>query len=302
MPKILVSLSDADMRESAVRALSESRHKVIVAEDIDLDRGLSEAAEKIRAYHGDVIVMDYRDEDAASVKLMQTVDDFAEPLEFIFIESSSAATARDQVLMALNEGARAFLPRDFNPSALLNYVERAISGPGRLRSKAQEPYGTEVALKRMEESFGDLRVKTVGYQKLISHLLATPVGAQARKVLVVSDSPYQLELLKKFLEDHNFNVLTASNMAGALSVVLSEGPRTIVSDLELEDQTGLDLCQAVKFAHKITPCYFIICTANRDKISKVMTPGNGVDDCLIKPSGQNDRVDFISRVALGLLL
>jgi hypothetical protein len=33
-----------------------------------------------------------------------------------------------------------------------------------------------------------------------------------------------------------------------------------------------------------------------------MVPGNGVDDCIVKPAGQSDQIDFVSRVALGLLV
>jgi DNA-binding response OmpR family regulator len=85
-------------------------------------------------------------------------------------------------------------------------------------------------------------------------------------------------------------------------VALSENPRIIVSDLELEGGSGLEFCQSVKFTHKITPCHFVICTANQTRFAKVMTPGNGVDDCLLKPSGTHDTQEFIARVAMGLLL
>jgi Response regulators consisting of a CheY-like receiver domain and a winged-helix DNA-binding domain len=301
MARILLSLSDAEVLRKVENALAETKHEII-REDLTYDLGLMAVAEKIMAEKPDVVVMDYWAEDAGSVKLMQTVTDLAARPEFILLEGEGEEAGREQVMMAINEGARAFLPRDFQSEALLNYVERALSGPGRLRLKALENYGPEAAINRLEENLGDLRIKTSGYQKLIDYLLATPVSAQPRKVLVVSDSPYQLELLKKILDEHNFAVLAASNPADGLELALKERPRIIVSDLELEGQTGIEFCQAVKFTNKLVPCYFVICTANQDKIGKVMEPGNGVDDCLVKPSGHSDTVDFISRVALGLLL
>lgn len=302
MARILLNLRDEEMLQGVREALSATRHEVI---SLKTAAGTEENPDKLAAaimgQSPDVVVIDFRPEDAASVKLMQTVTDLSNRPEFIFVETEEGA-GREEVMMALNEGGRAFLPRDFQVSALLNYVERAVSGPGRLRLRVLANYGQEGAANQLEEQLGVLRTHSTGYQKLISYLLSTQFSAQARKVLVVSDSPYQLELLKKILDEHNFQTFSASNPADGLNLALSEKPRIIVSDLELEGQTGVEFCQAVKLTHKLIPCYFVICTANQDKIGKVMTPGNGVDDCLVKPSGPSDTINFISRVALGLLV
>jgi DNA-binding response OmpR family regulator len=304
MARILLSLADQDVLKNVETVLAETRHVCSRLESYSPDDRHEAVAGRIMAHEPQVVVMDYQPEDAASVKLMQAVTELAGPPEFIFIETEVQAD-REQVMMALNEGARAFLPRKFEPAALRNYVERAASGPSRLRLKVQEKAGGGDELEvvqRLEVLCGELRIRTNSFQKLISYLLTTPSGAQPRKVLVVSDSPYQLEMLKKILEDYNFQPLVASNPADGLNLALSEKPRLVISDLELDGQNGIEFCQALKFTHKLIPCYFIICTANQDKISLVMTQGNGVDDCLIKPSGQSDTEDFISRVALGLLL
>ena len=300
MARILLCLSDENAA-AAASALAGTRHGVTQLALPDPSADLKAVISAIMEQNADVVVMDYWPEDAASVKLMQVITETADRPEFIFVEAGSEPVEREQVLMALNEGARAFLPRKFQPSALANYVERAVSGPGRLRAKLLESHLPDEA-SGLEEELGSLRRRVSGFQKLISYLLATPGQSQHRKTLVVSDSPYQLDLLKKILDEHNIPALTASNPADGLNIALSERPRIIVSDLELEGQTGLEFCQAVKFTNKLIPCYFVICTANQDKISKVMIPGNGVDDCLIKPSGQNDTVNFVSRVALGFLL
>ena len=302
MARIALNLSDEARRKAVAEALAETRHTLVDLENITHETSIAEAVERIIAQPIDVVVMDYWVEDAASVKLMQMINDHGERPEFIFIESSSAPAPREDVLMALNEGARAFLPADFNLGALLNYIERALSGPGRFRHNTVNDAGQQEATARLEEQMGLIRAKNKGYEKLISYLLSTPPSAQARKALVVSDSPFQLELLKKILEEHNLPTISASNAADGLNLALSEKPRIIVSDLELEGQNGIEFCQAVKFTHKLIPCHFVICTANQDKFNVVMAPGNGVDDCLLKPSGPGDASGFIARVALGLLL
>ncbi len=302
MARILIHLRDPEVLKTVIDGLAGTRHTVTPVDDLGREAGPAAAAENVLAHEADLVVMDYWPEDAAGVKFLQTLADEPGRPEFIFVESEGEIP-HAEALMALNEGARALLPRAVSAVALRRYAERALSGAGRSRSRNRE--GAESpASARLEEQMGFLRLKNAGFQKLIAHLLAAPVSAQARKVLVVSDSPYQLEMLKKMLEEHNFAVLTAGSPADGLNLALGERPRIIVSDLELEGQTGLEFCQAVKFTHQIIPCYFVICTANQDKIAKVLTPGNGVDDCLVKPSGQSqsDTAEFISRVALGLLL
>ncbi len=302
MAKVLISLADEKVRETVIAALSATKHEAVVMEPLDPGLELLDMAEKIMAAKGGrVIVMDYWTDDALSVKLMQDVLDQAQqPPDFIFIEGK-VKVALEQVHMALNEGARAFMPQGFNPDALVSYVEKAISGPGRLRFSGRLTNG-EAAVARLEEALGEQRIRTASFQKLVSRLLSTPAASQHRKALLVFDSPYQLELLKKFLEEHNFTTLTAANPVDGLALALAEKPRIVVSNLEFEGQTGIEFCQALKFTNKFVPCYFIVCTSNKEKIAKVMVPGNGVDDCIIKPSGQNDQIDFVSRVALGLLL
>lgn len=304
MARILMSLADASIAKRAGEALEGGRHELVPLAGIDPESGSeTSAAQAIVAAQGDVVILDYWPRDAASVKLMQTVADLAafDRPAFIFIESPGREAGREEVLMALNEGVQAFLPSDFQPLSLSNYVDRAVMGPGRMRPRALDARNTDDT-HMMEEALGQIRVRNLGFQRVIAHLLATPSNAQNRKVLVVSDSSYQLEMLKKILEDHNFQVLPAGTTADALNMLLSESPRIIVSDLELEGQTGLDFCRTVKFTHKIVPCYFVICTANQKKIDKVMSPGNGIDDCLLKPSGTRDTLEFVSRVAMGLLL
>ena len=301
MAQIFISLANEEKRQSAVTALAKTKHSIMDAPPCDLAEGINAAAARISELKPDVVLMDYWPDDAAGVKLMQTVTDMLDRPEFIFV-APPENVEQSQIIMAFNEGARAYLPEKFRAETLILYIERAITGPGRLRPKTLGNHAHEAIVQYQEEVLGDLRIRSTSQQKLIAYLLATPVNIQSRKTLVVSDSPYQLELLKKMLIEHNFSVLTAASSTDGLNIAMTERPRIIISDLELDGQTGVEFCQTVKLAKKLIPCHFIICTANQDKIAKVMSPGNGVDDCLVKPSSQSDETDFISRVALGLLL
>jgi CheY-like chemotaxis protein len=184
--------------------------------------------------------------------------------------------------------------------ALLNYVNRAVFGP---RRHHQAETADEAQLQKVNERLTLIKTRLNNAHKLIAYLLETPLSSQARKALILSDSAYQRELLKKHLEDHNFVVGTASTISEAVTLTMADKPRIIISDYELgEGQTGVDFCKELKFARKYTPCYFVVCTASQDRISTVLTPGNGVDDCILKPASPTSLNAFLARVALGLIL
>jgi DNA-binding NarL/FixJ family response regulator len=246
--------------------------------------------------------MDYLSEDAFSVKVLQETIDSQPSINFVFIDSKEPSNV-ENVVMAFNEGARGFLFPDASKPLFLTTLARVFSGPARLRPISEDALTLEDEIQKLGQKLSKAKVHLTSAQKLVNYLLTTPLSTQPRKVLVLSDSGYQRELIKKILEDSNFMVITSSNTEEAISLVLSEKPRIIISDYGLEDgKTGVDFCKEVKFTHKYVPCYFVICTAGEEMLTKIMAPGNGVDDSILKPANETLISEFVSRIALGLIL
>jgi CheY-like chemotaxis protein len=205
--------------------------------------------------------------------------------------------------MAFNEGAAAFVRPDVLKETFLTMIARVCEGPARFRHAREGDRRLEEELQDTGQALARAKSLLAGAQKLINYLLTTPPGSQPRKVLILSDSGYQREMLKKLLEDSNFQVVTASGVDEAVDLAMAEKPRIIISDYALEDgRTGVDFCREMKFNRKLLPLYFVVCTAGLDKLPAIMAPGNGVDDCIQKPSAESSAAEFISRVALGLTL
>ncbi|MDR1086030.1 MAG: response regulator [Deltaproteobacteria bacterium] len=298
---ILMLIGNEELRAKLTGYLACDRFAVTEGAPLNSSSAVEETVSQIASASPNLVIMDYVGEDEASVKVLQNVSNSEPKTEFIFVDSHQQAE-RDKIMLAFNEGVRAFLPPDISSVALVNYVTRALEGPGRFRSDLSREE-SEIISRKVDSNLNRIRVHLDSAQKLISYLLSTPVSTQPRRVLVLSDSAYQRELLKKHLEDHNFVVLTASNVDEAVAVTLAEKPRIVISDYTLEDgQNGVDFCKALKFTHKFGPCYFVVCTASMEKISVIMTPGNGVDDCVLKPSPASSLNEFIASVAAGLLL
>ncbi len=300
MAKIVVSLADAGESERICSDLRLRRHSVSALGPISPMDNPKKSAEALAAARAEVAILDYLPDDAASVKLLQAATDMGRAPRVIFVLPGGVPVAH--ILMAVNEGAAAIVENPANLEALANYVERAANGPARFRHEIGRGQSCDAEVPEAERELKAMRTKLAAKRKLVSFLMATPVASQHRSALVVSDSAYQRDYLRKLLEDHGFHVIQAANPGEGLARALEEKPRVVVSDLEMEGKNGIEFCRDLKIDHKFTPCYFVICTANSEKADSVMAPGNGVDACVLKPSNENGNLEFISSVAMGLLL
>jgi PAS domain S-box-containing protein len=72
------------------------------------------------------------------------------------------------------------------------------------------------------------------------------VGLDTVRLLVVEDEADTLEFLRRLLTTHGATVLTARNAPEALSLVRSEKPDLLISDIGLPEMDGYDLIQRVR--------------------------------------------------------
>ena len=300
MAKIAVGLADADESNAICAALGLRRHNVTLLDPMRPEDDPGKAADAVIGSKVEVAVLDYIVEDAASVKLLQAVTDCARTPRLIFILPEETPAAH--ILMAVNEGAVAILQRPVNLEALANYVERALAGPARFRHEIGRDETTATEIADMARELKTMRASLIGVRKLISFLMSTPVADQHRSAMIVSDSAYQRDYLGKLLENHGFHVAQAANPEEGLTKALEEKPRVVISDLEMEGKNGVEFCRDLKIDHKFMPCYFVICTANSEKVDTVMVPGNGVDACVTKPVNESGNLELLSNAAMGLLL
>src|SRR5581483_8950501 len=71
------------------------------------------------------------------------------------------------------------------------------------------------------------------------------------RILVVDDSPDALTLLRLFLSAEGFEVITARGGAEALQLVPRQLPDLVITDYEMPEATGLDLCPHLR-SHRET--------------------------------------------------
>lgn len=159
------------------------------------------------------------------------------------------------------------------------------------------PAGNAGNRSRSEHGTGDVsaedapreRKNTSGLAaKLVSPalLIDPPVVENAPKptrILCVDDMPAVLKLLDVQLSKSGYDVVCASNGREALSLLGDEDIRLVLSDWEMPEMDGLDLCRAVREADTAGYVYVVILTGNSKPEQLVEAFDAGADDYLVKP-------------------
>lgn len=106
---------------------------------------------------------------------------------------------------------------------------------------------------------------------------------QATKLLVVEDDPAMLVAFRDVLEGAGYAVLTASNGEAALSLLETERPDLILSDISMPVMDGYKLFEAVRQHPDGTAIPFIFLTARGTREDTFYGKSLGADDYITKP-------------------
>lgn len=111
-------------------------------------------------------------------------------------------------------------------------------------------------------------------------------------VLVVDDDPYMLELLGLHIQSAGYGVLTAENGQQALSIIQDnrQSLDAIVSDVEMPELDGYELCANVRQMDKFKEMPFVFVSAKVSMEEKLKGYEVGGDDYITKPIDGEDVV------------
>ena len=116
-------------------------------------------------------------------------------------------------------------------------------------------------------------------------------AVSTRRLLVVEDDDSIRETVGEALRAEGFEVLTSSNGAAALDLVMggaSDPVDLIVLDLMLPGLGGLDFCRELRRFNNTTP--ILVISARDSETDRVLGLEVGADDYLVKPFGLRELV------------
>lgn len=114
-------------------------------------------------------------------------------------------------------------------------------------------------------------------------------------IVVVDDSSIYRKLVSDALAQEGYNVFCAKNGREALDLISSVKPAVLVTDWEMPDLTGLELCKQIRQTSG-TYTYIIMLTSNTTKDQLIKGLDAGADDYLTKPFHPGE---LLARVAVG---
>lgn len=100
------------------------------------------------------------------------------------------------------------------------------------------------------------------------------------KILVIDDEKEIVELIKKGLEEENYDVLTAFNGADGLKIIEKSEVSLVILDIMMPGINGMEVCNIIRSFSNIP---IIMVSAKSQEKDKILGLKEGADDYMVKP-------------------
>lgn len=107
------------------------------------------------------------------------------------------------------------------------------------------------------------------------------------RILIVDDEIEIVELVRDYLEQEGYNVITAGDGQAALDAARREKPDLIVLDIMLPKIDGFEVCRRLR-GEMLAP--ILLLSAKGQEVDKILGLGLGADDYITKPFSPSELV------------
>ena len=106
---------------------------------------------------------------------------------------------------------------------------------------------------------------------------------QPQSLLVAEDSRIQAKILEEKLQGAGYHVRVAENGSIALEMIRAQRPDLVISDIEMPEMTGYELCRAVKNDPELRTIPFILLSTLSEPEDIIRGLHSGADNYVTKP-------------------
>ncbi|MBR3927798.1 MAG: response regulator transcription factor [Clostridia bacterium] len=99
-------------------------------------------------------------------------------------------------------------------------------------------------------------------------------------ILISDDDPVVHESLGIYLDNENYQHISAFSGTEALQMAENENPNLIVLDLMMPGMNGIDVCRTIRQTSRVP---IVILTAKGEEIDRILGLELGADDYIVKP-------------------
>lgn len=114
-----------------------------------------------------------------------------------------------------------------------------------------------------------------------------------KKILIIEDEATITQLIRLYLEQANYQVLTASDGVAGLEMHARERPDLVILDLMLPVMDGMEVCRRIR-AWANTP--ILMLTARQGEEDRIAGLELGADDYLVKPFSPREVVSRVKAI------
>ena len=104
-----------------------------------------------------------------------------------------------------------------------------------------------------------------------------------RRVVIIEDERDVSRLLEFNFQSSGFKAVAAGNGAEGIAAVLKHKPDVVVLDLMLPDQSGYDVCKAIRADPTVGDVGVLMLTAKGEAEDRILGLEVGADDYVVKP-------------------
>ena len=107
-------------------------------------------------------------------------------------------------------------------------------------------------------------------------------GLKTKKILVIDDDPFALQMIVTTLKAEGHEVLAFSEFEGLLQEVRRSLPDLVIADANMPEVSGFEVCQKIKEMFQPLPPPVIMMSETIVELESIMARKIGVDDFAVK--------------------
>jgi len=116
------------------------------------------------------------------------------------------------------------------------------------------------------------------------------------RVLIVDDSPTEMQRLTEFLEKHGHQVSKAENGANGVALARQEKPDAVLMDVVMPVMNGFQATRQLSKDPETSAIPVIMVTTKDQETDRIWAPRQGARDFLTKPVGEEALIAKLKEV------
>jgi two-component system, chemotaxis family, response regulator PixH len=127
----------------------------------------------------------------------------------------------------------------------------------------------------------------------MSFTTSAPVSTQLTTVLIVEDTPSEMELMSLYLREGGYTVMSSANAQDALRLAAEHRPQVIISDVVMPGMSGFELCRSLRKNPDTANIPVIFCTSKNQDIDRLWGMKQGANAYITKPFSREDLLNTV---------